>query len=46
MRPFRPIAPSKGDNLPKAKMARQFIHLPLTPVKTKATQRPELTFQK
>ncbi|WMV24674.1 hypothetical protein MTR67_018059 [Solanum verrucosum] len=45
MRPFRQNTPSKGDNLPKAKMARPFIHPPLTPAKAETSQRPELTFQ-
>ncbi|KAH0740523.1 hypothetical protein KY290_033566 [Solanum tuberosum] len=45
MRPFRPNTPSKGDNLPKAKMARPFLLPPLTPAKTETPQRPELAFQ-
>ncbi|WMV09182.1 hypothetical protein MTR67_002567 [Solanum verrucosum] len=45
MRPFRPNTPSKGDNFPKEKIARPFIHPPLTPAKAKTSQRPELTFQ-
>ncbi|KAH0730220.1 hypothetical protein KY289_001408 [Solanum tuberosum] len=45
MRSFRPNTPSKGDNLPKAKMARPFILSPLTPTKVETSQRPELTFQ-
>jgi len=45
MRPFRPITPSKGDNPPKAKMARPFILPPLTPAKAEPSTRPELAFQ-
>ncbi|WMV26840.1 hypothetical protein MTR67_020225 [Solanum verrucosum] len=45
MRPFSPNTPSKGDNLPKAKMARPFIHPPFTPAKAETSQRPKLTFQ-
>ncbi|KAG5581332.1 hypothetical protein H5410_051959 [Solanum commersonii] len=45
MRPFRPITPSKGDNLPRAKMVRPLIHPPLTPAKAETPQRPKLTFK-
>ncbi|WMV09181.1 hypothetical protein MTR67_002566 [Solanum verrucosum] len=45
MRSFRPHTPSKGDNLPKLKMATPFIHPPLTPAKPETSQRPELTFR-
>ncbi|KAG5572758.1 hypothetical protein H5410_062524 [Solanum commersonii] len=45
MRPFKPIIHSKGDNLPKEKMSRPFIHPPLAPAKAEAPQRLELTFQ-
>ena len=46
MRPFRPIAPSKGDNNPpKSKMARPFFLPPPTPAKAEFTAKFDLTFQ-
>ncbi|KAH0682253.1 hypothetical protein KY289_020005 [Solanum tuberosum] len=44
MRTFKPTTPSKGENLPKAKMAKLFIHPSLSPTKAEIHQRPEMPF--
>ncbi|KAH0692699.1 hypothetical protein KY290_020825 [Solanum tuberosum] len=44
MRTFKPTTPSKGENLPKAKMAKPFIHPPLALTKVEIDQRPEMPF--